>query len=193
MRLIFTIILLLSAFVSKAQNDSIFNDFRSAEKNPLAVKGLYIDGFKGNAIPKSVAKMTNMESMVIKHSSITEIPDFIGRLKKLKTLAFQYSKISKISDSISNLRHLERLEIVDARLTSIDSNVCTLTHLTHLNFLGNKISQISPTITNLTKLKMLNISTWDGEVFIDEKTKQMLIDNFKGKCHLNMVRFKDED
>lgn len=186
MRVAYIILLIFNAYFSFGQADSIYNNLQLAEKNPLSVKQLFLNDYKDNTMPKSIAKMRNLELLVFRNSSITEIPDFIGRFDKLTVLVLLHSKLSKVSDSISNLTNLERLELVGGNLTRIDSNICKLKKIQYLNLLGNKISYVSPAISNLTNLKMLNLRTWKDELLIDEKTKQMLINLCLGKCCIDI-------
>ncbi|XP_018572838.1 leucine-rich repeat-containing protein 47-like [Anoplophora glabripennis] len=135
-----------------------------------------------NTIPDEIAKLTNLQTLLLHSNKLEEINESLCRLDKLKTLDLSRNAIKVLPDTLANLLHLVTLNISgnklenfpalskNSKLSVLDlSNnklksfpqICSeeLANLSELKLHGNEIEEIPNTISSLPALKLFDISS----------------------------------
>jgi Leucine-rich repeat (LRR) protein len=104
-------------------------------------------------LPEEIGNLTNLISLSITSSFLTELPREIGNLTKLTRLSLASNSITTIPIEIGDLKELTWLSLFNNSLTTIPMNLWNLTNLEYLNFSMNSLTTLSAEIDNLTNLQ----------------------------------------
>lgn len=120
-------------------------------------------------IPDSLFSHPYLENIAVSGQNITKIPLQIYKLNNLKTLVFKNNKISTVSASISSLTSLTTLDFSINQLKDFPA-VDKLVNLEDLNLSFNQLKKLPKGIQRLSKLKSLRITNNN----IDDNTTNAL-------------------
>jgi len=116
MKKIFLFFLLLWSSISFGQCSDC-TTLEAALKAPEKVKTLKFNalqqGVTLDSLPRSVAKLTNIEVMYISDHDIQTIPKEIGLLVNLKELSFAGCKLTRLPEEIFQLKNLRELVLLN--------------------------------------------------------------------------------
>jgi hypothetical protein len=101
-----------------------------------------------------LAKLSNLQTLILEHNSISELPEEIGALKKLKTLQIANNKLTSLPESIKNCKKLEAVDIGFNAFTDL-SPLKPLTNLVTLLCNNNLLTTLDLEWTNLKRLVVL--------------------------------------
>lgn len=133
-------------------------------------------------IPEEIAKLTNLQTLVLHSNKLEEINEGLCHLEKLKTLDLSGNAIKILPDTLANLIHLVTLNISrnqlenfpalskNSKISVLDlSNnklksfpqICSeeLANLSEVKLNGNEIEEIPNDINILPALKVFDISS----------------------------------
>ena len=109
-------------------------------------------------IPKTINKLTELDSFGVEHNELTELPDAICELTKLRFLYLYDNQLTTLPKSIGNLKELVILNISNNQLKILPESIVNLNKLERLNISANQLTTLPESIVNLGKLERLNIS-----------------------------------
>ena len=103
-----------------------------------------------------LAKLINLQTLILENNSLIEIPDEIGTLKKLKTLQIAQNQLTCLPES---LKHCKKLETIDVGFNNVTSlaPLSVLTNIVTLLCNNNQIVVLDINYSNLKRLVTLQI------------------------------------
>jgi Leucine-rich repeat (LRR) protein len=116
--------------------DILPEDYRFAEDR-VGIISLINNNLR--EVPPAIAKMRNLQLLLISQNPICNLPTFIFRLDFLSCLLINDCTISYIPDDIIYLRNLELLCCCRNRIENVSVNVFNLPKLTYIRLDGNQI------------------------------------------------------
>lgn len=146
------------------------------------VKYLDISGNELRKLPKSLKKLKNLETLLIKRNKLTELPKLKGckeldsiyfdeneivftektkfrTYKRIKVLSLVLNKIDRIPAKIRNLKVVRNLSFSNNQIITenVSSELATLQNLQQLSFYRNKLSTIPTSVFALSQLQELDV------------------------------------
>jgi len=130
----------------------------SAEIRKLTfLKGLYIyNDFI--SIPTEIGNLTNLSSLTINETNLTNLPPGIWELKNLSILDLSRNKLSTLPPEIGRLKNLTKLDLSWNKLSRLPPEIGELTNLTVLSLDMNNLRTLPPEIGRLKNLTKLDLS-----------------------------------
>lgn len=119
----------------------------------LEIEGLETWDFQ--QIGLYLAKLKDLENIIITHSKLITFPDWICSLPKLIEITLDHNQIDTIPRDISKLNRLKVLHLQYNRFTEIPPNLQSHPSLESLSMKGNQITTIPPWIHSLPQLKSI--------------------------------------
>ena len=150
-----------SYFGWKADNSQSFHPRLSAIPDSIArlanLQSLDLSNTRLSAIPNSITRLTNLQSLDLSSNNLKAIPDSIARLANLESLDLSNNSLSEIPDSITRLTNLQSLDLRNTRLSKIPDSITRLTNLQSLDLSYNSLIEIPDSIIRLTNLQSLDL------------------------------------
>src|SRR3954463_13087142 len=133
------------------------------------------------AVPESVWERTDLETLVLADTGLTEVSSRIGGLKKLRMLDLGHNQLTRVPDAIGDLdaltnflylhdnrltdlppalarlTRLRYLNISDNRFTTFPDSVCAMAGLVELRASGNQLTALPAAISRLARLRELHL------------------------------------
>ena len=159
------------------------------------IKGLYLSGRDGTIIPEDIAKMENLEGLIL---SADHYPDFqeqfsklkeLPSLKQVKLLHFTIEKDDQ--EVFKDFGSLERLELSNVKVKSLDEFLAAFpseNNLKNLEIFGSESETFTEGITRFKHLERLKLERlgdnilFPEDIFKLENLKELILsdnDNFK--------------
>jgi Leucine-rich repeat (LRR) protein len=104
---------------------------------------VYKMSLRGNKIRKltpEIAKLYNLQILILNDCKLKSLPDEIGQLKNLQELIVFKNKLVTLPENVGSLRHLEVLLASRNRLIYLPSSLRTLENLRKLDISFNQLS-----------------------------------------------------
>ena len=101
-----------------------------------------------------LAKLANLQTLILENNSLIELPNEIGTLKKLKTLQVASNQLTCLPNSLSKCKKLETIDLGFNQVTSL-APLRKLTNLVTLLCNHNQITNLGLEYTNLKRLVTL--------------------------------------
>ncbi|KAL6623474.1 hypothetical protein ACP70R_033353 [Stipagrostis hirtigluma subsp. patula] len=127
----------------------------------MLLKYLDASGLPISALPKSLHKLQNMQTLILSNCNIETLPDNIGRLLKLYHLDLSGNRrLNKLPTLFGELSALSFLNLSGcSRLEELPESVHKLQSLRHLDMSGcHALQKLPDKFGNLPKLVFLNLS-----------------------------------
>ena len=126
----------------------------------INLKGLDVSGdflYKSRlmTIPKSIGKLTNLQSLNLSNTYLSVLPDSIGNLMSLQSLELGHTELSELPDSIGNLTSLQSLKLSSTQLRELPDSIGDLTSLKSLDLSFTQLRELPESIGNLSELKII--------------------------------------
>ncbi|MYR92651.1 MULTISPECIES: leucine-rich repeat domain-containing protein [unclassified Streptomyces] len=102
--------------------------------------------------------MTNLTTLNLAGTGLTELPESVGQLTNLTTLQLSFARLSTLPESLGTLADLTALHLTGVRLTELPDSVGQLTGLTTLNLAFMRLEAVPDFIGQLTNLTTLDLS-----------------------------------
>jgi len=113
-------------------------------------------GYSGlTELPPEIANLTNLTTLRAPGNELTELPPEIGQLVNLGTLSLSDNPLTSLPSELANLDSLTDLYLYDTGFTSLPPEVTDLTGLTFLQTGGSNMTSMPAEIGNLTTLEVL--------------------------------------
>ena len=124
------------------------------------LKSLNLRGTKISELTSSIGCLINLQSLDLSATQISEseLPQSIGKLTNLQSLNLSDTKISELPQSVSELTSLQSLDLSGTKISELPQSVSKLTSLQSLDLSGTKISELPQSVSKLTSLQSLNLS-----------------------------------
>jgi internalin A len=122
------------------------------------VKSLVLSFSGISDLSADIYKLSNLECLEIRHTTIATLPSEIGMLTLLSSLDISDTKIESGKDSISNLKNLSELFISLTNISDL-TPVCKLVNLEALYAAKCRITELPVEISGLKNLTLLDISS----------------------------------
>ena len=115
---------------------------------PLAQFQLFGDNaIRLESLPRKLAQMTAMKSIIVASAGLTELPEDIGQSTKLSLIDFPDNKLTTLPDSFGLLTNLHlSLLLPGNRLTHVPRSLARLTGLRFVSFSNNSLESIDPAV-----------------------------------------------
>jgi len=108
------------------------------------------------AVPDEVQHLTNLKFLDVEHNLIAQSPPWIGKLKKLETLDLSHNRLKGVGSS-HELPALIHLYLSNNLIESLDAGFFTPTLLA-VDLSGNKLESLPETLESATNLLALDAS-----------------------------------
>ncbi|MBW8866608.1 MAG: leucine-rich repeat domain-containing protein [Acidobacteria bacterium] len=106
------------------------------------------------AVPESVWERTDLETLVLADTGLTEVSSRIGGLKKLRMLDLGHNQLTRVPDAIGDLDALTNfLYLHDNRLTDLPPALARLTRLRYLNISDNRFTTFPDSVCAMAGLR----------------------------------------
>src|ERR1051326_5311541 len=112
-----------------------------------------------SAIPKALARLTNLQRLYLSDNQLTAIPETLAQLINLQTFDLSVNKLTAIPEALARLSNLQELNLSDNQLTAIPEALAQLSNLQELDLSGNQLTAIPEALTQLTQLRWLHLSS----------------------------------
>jgi uncharacterized protein YwqG len=99
-------------------------------------------------LPKSISKLTNLESLYLSNINLQELPSQITQLKNLKKLDIYRGNLEPLNKDLFLLPLLEDLRLGYVGLISLPDNLSQAKSLKKINLLGNKFTSLPKELAN---------------------------------------------
>ncbi|MCC3308303.1 leucine-rich repeat domain-containing protein [Psychrobacter sanguinis] len=108
--------------------------------------------------PKALCGLKNLKSLNILCKSLETLPDEFGNLSSLTTFDMRGSQIEYLPQSIGNLTNLEVFQLAaNKKLKALPDSIGKLTTLKVLEIRASNLTTLPESIGNLTQLKLLGL------------------------------------
>lgn len=108
--------------------------------------------------PKALCGLKNLKSLNILCKSLETLPDEFGNLSSLTTFDMRGSQIEYLPQSIGNLTNLEVFQLAaNKKLKALPDSIGKLTTLKVLETRASNLTTLPESIGNLTQLKLLGL------------------------------------
>jgi hypothetical protein len=131
-----------------------FADFPPAITRLPRLRALMI---YAEAIPAEIARLGELEQLVVKGTELSALPAEIGRLRKLKALDVESPRLTAVPDEIGALGALETLSLCDSRIERLPPAIGRLRALKTLALSSNPLPALPDEIGELASLELLEI------------------------------------
>ena len=119
---------------------------------------LYLPGIRITALPKSVERLSNLQTLDLRFTKITSLPESIGQLSNLQALDLESTPLTALPESVGQLTKLQILNLRFTRITSLPESVGQLVNLQTLDLGDTQILSLPESIGQLAKLHTLDLS-----------------------------------
>jgi internalin A len=109
-------------------------------------------------VPKSIAQLTNLQTLYLYDNQLTSLPDAITQLTNLQTLDLSDNELTNLPDAIGQFTKLQTFNLYKNQLTSLSNSIGYLTNLKGLYLASNQLVSLPDTLAQLTKLEILSLS-----------------------------------
>jgi hypothetical protein len=123
-------------------------------------KELYLEDNNLTQLPKSIGRLTNLETLGLYDNDLTSLPESFGQLTKLRVLNLGDNKLTSLPESTESIGKLTKLQFLNLgynKLTSLPNWIGKLKKLEKLYLSGNKLTSLPESIGNLTNLETLEL------------------------------------
>ncbi len=144
--------------------------------DPLSVFELTIGEGNFDHFPEKILSFKNLESLWVgarSNFNFSEIPAAFYTLTELHTIQIYGSEISQLSEDLVQLQKLEELTLQSSALQKLPTAISSLPVLSHLSLKYNKLKELPASIGAMPNLKSLDI---EGNRF---KTLPASLNNIK--------------
>lgn len=111
------------------------------------------------AFPKSIGRLTALESLSIDGNEWPVMPDEIGNLVKLERLYAYSNAFTKLPDSFGNLERLSQATLWENKLTTLPRTIGKLKNLRELEIKWNPLKSLPAEINGLESLTELDANS----------------------------------
>ena len=99
---------------------------------------------KLTSLPSSVARLTDLVTLIVSHNALVELPSELGTLVKLKNLEAASNELSSLPPSLASLQALQVVDLSSNRITSL-APLASLTQLVNVNVGHNALTEARAT------------------------------------------------
>ncbi len=110
---------------------------------------------KLTAVPNSLGRLTQLESLDLGGNNLTSLPEWLGQLTQLESLDLRGNQVTALPESVGNLTQLKSLNLEKNLLRILPGWLGQLTQLQSLNLANNQLTLLPDSLGQLTKLKTL--------------------------------------
>lgn len=121
-------------------------------------KELDLSGGELTELPKSLGRLTQLQSLKLYSNPLMVLPEWLGRLTGLQRLSLANTQLKSLPESLSQLTQLRWLNLSANDLRSLPDWVGHLTHLQHLDLYNNKLTSVPISLGQLNLLRELNLT-----------------------------------
>ena len=121
----------------------------------LRLNGGHSDEDELEALPESIGRLRQLESLEVGSNRLTSLPESIAQLKELKRLGLGGNELKSVPEWIGHLNKLKRLDLGYNNLTSLPESIGRLNYLKILNLGYNNLISVPEFIFELESLKRL--------------------------------------
>ena len=108
-------------------------------------------------LPESVARLTDLQNLVLCRNQLTSLPEWIGGLTNLESLDLSGNGFTNLPVSFDKLLRLKSLSICDAQLRTLPEIPSNLIGLEELYLYGNQFKNLPDFLGNLIGLRKLSL------------------------------------
>ena len=128
----------------------------AAIANLKNLKYLRLIGF--DELPKEIAELDSLETLVYMKCAFTEFPKVLCKLKNLKALNIFSKSLERFPDELSNLSSLTHFDMRGTQVQELPDSIGNLSKLTGIQLCANaNLKALPDSIGDLTNLEKLDI------------------------------------
>jgi internalin A len=116
---------------------------------------LNLVGFGLPELPESIANLSQLEALDIKHNLLTTLPESITYLSQLRWLNLAHNRLAALPESVPRLSQLRTLSLSDNQLTTLPESIAQLTQLKVLFLDNNGLTKLPEALRHLPQLERL--------------------------------------
>lgn len=119
-----------------------------------------------DGLDPALFNLSALNLLRISETNLEDVPDEIAKLVNLQSLLLHSNKLKKITPKIGELCKLKMLDLSRNELAEMTDRLCNLVQLTTLNLSSNKLEQF-PSLAQNIKLSVLDLANNNLEEFPD--------------------------
>ena len=126
-----------------------------ALRDPEEVKELNMRHSNLTQIPSSIARLTNLERLILYCNDLKSLPSSIGQLRSLNTFRLSNNDISELPSSVGQLNDLRELDLRWNALEELPSSIGKLKNLKVLDLRRNNLEELPEQVVRMECLETL--------------------------------------
>ena len=135
-----------------------FERFKDMSSDKLSnLQSLSLRNTHITELPSSIGELSNLQSLSLRNTHITELPSSIGELSNLQSLDLGNTQIKELPSFIGELSNLQSLDLGGTQITELPSFIGELSNLQLLYLSGTQITELPLSIGELSNLQLLNL------------------------------------
>ncbi|GLV37019.1 Phenylalanyl-tRNA synthetase beta-subunit [Carabus blaptoides fortunei] len=139
----------------------------SENRHELLLSGAAVSKrISSDGLDADLFKLSALNLLGISDTALAEVPDEIAKLVNLQSLLLHSNKLTKVTPKIGELCKLKILDLSRNELVEMTEHLCNLAQLTTLNLSSNKLDQF-PSLAQNIKLSVLDLANNQLDEFPD--------------------------
>ncbi len=123
----------------------------------LEMNVLKLSSLKLSHIHPEIARLKQLEELILWGNRLTVLPETIGHLQQLRILSLEENQLTTLTERLGDLKQLQKLNLSWNQLAALPTSIGQLQQLQELTLWGNRLMNLPDTMGQLQQLRKLTL------------------------------------